>query len=36
MFWISDMLLRFEIRSPQRRLGSKIETKFRTFDPCKN
>jgi len=28
-------LLRFETTALQRRLGSKIEAKFRTFDPYK-
>jgi len=30
---MSDMMLRFETRAQQRRLVSKIELQFRTFDP---
>jgi len=36
MFQISDMLLGFDTRLLKRRLMSKIEAKFRIFDPpCK-
>ena len=33
MLYISDMLLHFETKTLQRRLGSKVDAKFRTFWP---
>jgi len=32
-FDVSDIFLRSDTRATERRLGSKIESKFNTFDP---
>jgi len=35
-YFVSDALLPREKRATQRRVVSKLETKFNTFNPCKN